>query len=279
MLEDLTKELKASLYERIRDPFLGSFASSWILWNWQPISIFFFDESPIVTRIGFIVEKYYPNLCGKLFGFGIPLVAALNYTFLYPFIKMGIVNFTGWTTKLIREIKENHENKYRLTSEQSSFLRQRFEAEITQIRDTSQNEIRTNDELSLHLIENFKIANKIGQNSAFIRRCPPQIISGTWVFEGGGTVVQAVMSRGGTLGLVTKVFNQTFCIVQSEGIVSDLFFYKLEPSKKYYLDQEKPGQMTTRIPTAVSYQVGIARSENSFEILLAHFDPAVDLAN
>lgn len=33
MLDDLTKEIKAQLYERVKSPLFGAFALSWAAWN------------------------------------------------------------------------------------------------------------------------------------------------------------------------------------------------------------------------------------------------------
>lgn len=43
MLQELTKEIKAQLYERAKSPLFGSFALAWITWNFRAVAAFFSD--------------------------------------------------------------------------------------------------------------------------------------------------------------------------------------------------------------------------------------------
>lgn len=62
--------------QRMGHPFIGSFAISWILFNWKPIAYFIFTKSPIEFKIIYIEQ----NFCNWIFLFLAPFISACFYT-------------------------------------------------------------------------------------------------------------------------------------------------------------------------------------------------------
>ncbi|EIE01482.1 hypothetical protein [Leptospira licerasiae] len=273
MLEEISKEIKAALYERIRDPLLGSFLSASLFWNWQPISILLFGEENIVLRINYILTAYYSNALDRLWSIVPPFSISLFYTFIYPFFKIYIVKFTSWTTKKIKESKEQYENYYRLTSEQSNLLKSSYQSRISQISDSVDLERRTNEVFAKEIENYFAIASNINLNNVKVRRYPPEIKEGSWVFESHGSVILTAQNRSGSIGLVVKVINENYCLIISEGRIADIFRRTLVPGKTYYLDMFNPGEMIAIEPKIVSYKVGVAISTTVFQIEFSPFTP------
>lgn len=91
------KNFLAEINERARSPFIYSFLIAWLIFNWKiPISLFFEDVKELETHgyhshLQFIQAKLNWNN-----GLVQPVLSALVYTFIFPFIKNGISIFSGW---------------------------------------------------------------------------------------------------------------------------------------------------------------------------------------
>ncbi|WP_443945580.1 hypothetical protein ACJVDH_00280 [Pedobacter sp. AW1-32] len=89
-IKDFFKELK----DRLTSPLIGSFIIAWLLINWQiPLVLIFYKQSEIKLEsqnsfIGFIKSQYSWWTC-----FAFPLLVALFYVFLYPYIRNCIAEY------------------------------------------------------------------------------------------------------------------------------------------------------------------------------------------
>jgi len=82
MIEEITKSLKASLYERATSSFLGSLVIFWIYFNWDLALVLLLDETNITDRISYVRENYvdsWSNYWGPLFYAGL-------FSIFYPYI-------------------------------------------------------------------------------------------------------------------------------------------------------------------------------------------------
>ena len=70
--------------ERIRNPFMGAFITSWIVFNWKPIFYFILAEESIVTKIDYI-EKNFNDIWNYLY---FPLLAAVFYIVILPHLNL-----------------------------------------------------------------------------------------------------------------------------------------------------------------------------------------------
>lgn len=84
---------------RFSNPFLTSYFISWIIINWQiPIGLLFYD----IEELKIDGYKSYLNLIETTVNvqrtFLLPLVGAITYTIVFPFIRNLISAFNAWTT-------------------------------------------------------------------------------------------------------------------------------------------------------------------------------------
>ena len=83
-MKEFIKSLLSPVEERIRNPIIGSFIISFILFNWKPIFIIlFYSELNILERI-FLVEKIYTSFWNYL----IPLFFTIAYNWILPYINL-----------------------------------------------------------------------------------------------------------------------------------------------------------------------------------------------
>lgn len=92
-ISDFLKELK----DRLSSPLIGSFLIAWLIINWKvPIGLIFYKTEQL-NKDGYssFIDLINKNI-GALNCFWIPLVIALAYTFVFPFIKSWISSFQTW---------------------------------------------------------------------------------------------------------------------------------------------------------------------------------------
>lgn len=84
---ETVKEFFQSIYDnytdRIKNPFIGSFMISFIIFNWRAFAIIFFSEWPMHCRIEWIESKYC-NLSNLLYPIGISFV----YILVLPYFNL-----------------------------------------------------------------------------------------------------------------------------------------------------------------------------------------------
>ena len=86
LMTEFIKALFANATERIKNPLIGTFFMSWIVFNWKAILFLLFSVNDIETKLTILSDKYY-NLGNLIF---YPLLVALGYIFLLPYITLGI---------------------------------------------------------------------------------------------------------------------------------------------------------------------------------------------
>lgn len=92
-VSDFLKELK----ERSSSPLFSSFIISWFIINWRiPIGLFFYS----IDELKFDGYSSYQDLVQRnvsLKGsFFYPFLSSILYTFLFPFVRNGIIIFNSW---------------------------------------------------------------------------------------------------------------------------------------------------------------------------------------
>lgn len=78
-IKDIFSAFRQTSLERIKSPFLGAFAFSWIAFNWQAILILIFSDRPIEKRLVSINESY--DIGSFLLG---PICTSILISFLLP---------------------------------------------------------------------------------------------------------------------------------------------------------------------------------------------------
>jgi hypothetical protein len=82
------KELLQSIFktteERVKNPFIGAFMTSWILFNWKPLVFLVFAQKKIEDKILYI-DNNFSNIRHLLL---FPLSAAIFYVLVLPYLSL-----------------------------------------------------------------------------------------------------------------------------------------------------------------------------------------------
>ncbi|RZK60285.1 MAG: hypothetical protein EOO91_01940 [Pedobacter sp.] len=95
---DTLKDFFSDLKDRISNPFISSFVIAWLICNYQIfIALFFYKLAELSTDGSVtyftIIEKARNN---DLNFWLLPLIVALFYTFVMPFVKSGVKIYQAW---------------------------------------------------------------------------------------------------------------------------------------------------------------------------------------
>lgn len=102
---DYIKDFFASIFEqaktRLSSPFVGSFLTSFALWNWRPISIYLFSTKSIEEKIK-AIDAGYINVTTFL----PPLILTLFYIVALPYLNIGLDRLVSYAT--VRKYKQKN---------------------------------------------------------------------------------------------------------------------------------------------------------------------------
>lgn len=138
MLEDATTSIKAYLYERAVSPLLGSLIVSWCFWNYR----FFFlavSDLKYAEKMAEIDKFYQLEDTHNLFwlvewtvsnfwalGVVFPFITAMLYLFAFPYPAKWVYQFSLKRQEILASVKNDIEDKKRLSVEQSRAIRQQL---------------------------------------------------------------------------------------------------------------------------------------------------------
>lgn len=117
------KEFLQSIFktteERMKNPFIGAFMTSWILFNWKPI-LFTFSSSKIMEEKIKYIEDNFTGVSHILY---YPLIAAVFYVLILPYISLLFDILLKYSLLKRNEIvvskqKQNIENQKQLAIEE-----------------------------------------------------------------------------------------------------------------------------------------------------------------
>lgn len=122
MFDDLTKEIKAQLYERARSPLLGTFAVAWLGWNVKAVIVLFSTMS-VPEKISFW-GSLYPSAWDWAFrGFLLPLGTATLFLLLYPFPARWAYHYWHLQHKKLKAVQQRIDDETPMTREEAAQLR------------------------------------------------------------------------------------------------------------------------------------------------------------
>lgn len=126
MLEDISKSIRADLYERASSPLLGAFLTSWLVWNWKTVLVIFSDMKA-VEKISHIDAVIYSDFwLFLIFLFLGPLITALLFLYLYPIPAKHVYRHFRVQQKSLKEIKVKVEEETPLSQDEHNKLRRRI---------------------------------------------------------------------------------------------------------------------------------------------------------
>lgn len=140
MLNDLTKEIKAQLYERVRSPLFGTFAFAWAAWNYRSllavVSGMTFQEK--LAYLDAIYPSWWHWATYCLAG---PLTTAVLLLLTYPYPARWIYQYWANQQKELKKVQQRIEDETPLTQEEAKALRKaslvqiaEMEAQVIELR-------------------------------------------------------------------------------------------------------------------------------------------------
>lgn len=123
MLDDLTKTIKAQLYDRATSPLSGAFIVSWVVWNYKVIVILV-SSMPAMQKLTYIDAHLFPTYEEVLWrGVAYPLLSALAYIFLYPLPSKYVYQYSRSRQKELKQIQQKIDDDTPMTQEEVRELR------------------------------------------------------------------------------------------------------------------------------------------------------------
>lgn len=130
--KDIWESLIAHVNERTTNPLTFSFIVSWLAWNYKFLIVLFSDlKAP--EKLVLIELKYSEWNIAFQNGFLYPLITALIYVFLYPYVTDKVVRFyRSRQISLANSVRKIEQERF-LTQEDANRLRRKYEMQLTKI--------------------------------------------------------------------------------------------------------------------------------------------------
>lgn len=123
MISEISKSIKATLYDRIVSPVSGIFLLSWGVWNWKICLILLFADYGVDKKIS-TISTLYINKYDNLF---YPVLSTFVLMFIYPIISILPTKTWEWSNAYKSKMKHKYSLEVPLTLEQSITIRQELE--------------------------------------------------------------------------------------------------------------------------------------------------------
>ncbi|WP_284462464.1 hypothetical protein [Chryseobacterium sp.] len=99
-MKEFLQNILKSTEDRIKNPFVGTFITSWIIFNWKPIIFIVFSDKGIEDKIKLISENYNDIWCYLW----LPLISAIFYMAILPYISFVFEYFTKFSHGLRNQV-------------------------------------------------------------------------------------------------------------------------------------------------------------------------------
>ncbi|WP_075878834.1 hypothetical protein [Vreelandella massiliensis] len=125
MIDELSRSIRAHLYERVTNPLLGAVTVAWVFWNYKLILILF-ASSPPADKIAFIENVLYPNwYLSVIYFVFLPMVSGMAFLYAYPFPAKYVYRYTRNQLKELKKIKLEVEDETPASKEEHIQLKRK----------------------------------------------------------------------------------------------------------------------------------------------------------
>ncbi len=124
MFEDISKSIKATLYERTTSPLFGGFTISWSIWNYKTILVIL-SYMKVDEKITYIESNIYGQdwLWTSLQLSVFPLITALAFIYGYPIPARLVYEYSHKQQKKLKEVRQEIDDETPLTKAESLKIR------------------------------------------------------------------------------------------------------------------------------------------------------------
>lgn len=135
MFEDLTRDIKAALYDRARSPLFFAFVAAWVVWNSRGIVVFLSDADlelkfrlwhetyGAVAAITIGNESFqilYAAITRLFVG---PLLTSIAFILIYPWPARWTFHYWQWHHTKVKKIQQELEDQTPMTRDEEKTLR------------------------------------------------------------------------------------------------------------------------------------------------------------
>lgn len=163
MLDDLTKEIKVQLYERVKSPLFGAFAFSWVGWNYRGL-LAAISDMPFKDKMAYLDGLYPSPEAWGWHCFGWPLLTAIGFLLLYPWPARGMYWYWAKQQKELKKVQQSIEDDTPIMQDEANALRKASLEQVTQVqaqlRDMSQANRELNERLKVLTEDNLRLASE-----------------------------------------------------------------------------------------------------------------------
>lgn len=212
MLEEFEKSVKATLYDRLTSPLVGSLVTAWSICNYKFFLIilsnlsfaeksvalenYFSRSNDFIRLLNWILSCFNrgeitsPTFCYYLNTYAIPVCWAVIYIFVYPWAAEKV--FKKWQNYIEkkRKIKNEIEGKRLLTLAESEEIRTKYlqsENKIAELMQNSENELKEwKDRCNLLLEEKQQLKERLEKYEP-----TPAVLTDEYVEDGQEISVEA----------------------------------------------------------------------------------------
>lgn len=160
MLDDLTKEIKAQLYERVKSPLFGAFAFSWVGWNYRPI-LAVLSGMTFPEKLAYFDSIYPSGWHWVGYCFGGPLLTAVVFLLAYPHPARWMYRYWAGQHKELKKVQQEIEDETPLTQEEARALRKASLAQVSGLEAEIRDQRQLIDELNVRLREVAQENNRL----------------------------------------------------------------------------------------------------------------------
>lgn len=126
MIDDLSKSIRAALYDRTTSPLFGALTISFIVWNHR-LLVVLFSGMTVEQKFSYIDEVLYATVLAKTILLAIgPLITAIFFLYVYPHPAKWVYQYWRARQKELKDIRRKIEDETPLTIEQSRRIRRQI---------------------------------------------------------------------------------------------------------------------------------------------------------
>lgn len=252
MLNDLSKSIKASLYERAISPLFGAFVISWLGWNYRFVMLSF-SSLPVKEKFLYIDKFLYPDIWAYLLNGGVyPLSTGILFILLYPWPAKWLYGYWHKKQQDMIKLKMQIEDGTPLTIEESRKIRrQMLKAESVFDTELSQrnSEIERLKDIIGDLEEEITKSNQDRPRKVTPRKVTPRKVSSTNVqihelSKEMMDIMKIISSSGGVMSLASIIEASTYDKGKTEYHVDELVSlgYLTKAQREGYFELTKIGE-------------------------------------
>lgn len=149
-MQEFTQSVKATLYDRAKKPFTGTFILAWIAYNWKIlVAIFFIDEEHLkdITRIEYIENLQLLGINNLVWKpFGIAVVALIALGILNIIASWIVLQFKNFQFTYVDKRTKVDSAEYGKLLDELKKIKDKWANEIQSINTERTDLIKSNDE-------------------------------------------------------------------------------------------------------------------------------------